>query len=206
MTRLVPKLRSVFEAAAALALFLRKWGSGRGSRWISLLTLPVICAGCILGPPVEGEPQEELFPPYIVIDQVSPPPQRVLKVEKWDLCKTMQFKLGKVIDRNISDVLYVRWFLDWTGPGSMDGYIRNWSIPAGGSIERTSSWLEYDLDLSQSLDDGMTHSLTVVIADRALLETEAIGFPPTQDGSNGQAALFQWDFILESGGACTVLR
>ncbi len=173
-----------------------------------MLTLLSSTTGCILGPPVEAVPEEDLFPPQIVLDQVTPPPGGLLKVEQWELCRSMQFKIGKVVDGNISDVLYVRWFLDWTGPGSMDGFIIDRFIPAGDSTERSSTRLEYNLELNELIDDGKTHALTVVIADRALVDTVGIGFATNPDGSAvpGQFDLFQWNFTLESGGACTVLR
>lgn len=205
--RSIPKsFRKVLRVVAGLAPFLRNPAIRMILGMTLMLTLTATNAGCILGPPVEPVPEEEQYPPQIALDQVTPAPSGLISVERPELCKIMQFKLGKVIDGNIGDVLYVRWFLDWAGPASMDGSIIDRFIPTGDSIERTSTRLEYNLELNELLDDGQIHAMTVVVADRALLDTVGIGFAPTTDGSTGQYDLFQWNFKLQSGGACTTLR
>lgn len=157
--------------------------------------------GCLLGPPVEGLPEEELYPPRIVLDQVDPPPRDIIVVETSELCEMMSFSLGRVIDENVDDELVVRWFLDWEGPGKSTGWINDRNVEVSGSAERTDPIaLYFELTLSELIDPGRPHAITAVVADRTLLNTTGIGF--AEDNEEGQYDWFQWTFVFANGGEC----
>ena len=165
-------------------------------------------AGCLLGPPPEAEDsdEEEFYAPSIDITLLDPTPRTGLTVETADLCAEMHFSLGTVTDRNTEDELVVRWFLDWEGPGSLEGWEgRDRYIPPTGNVDRRDPIaLTYVLDLQeQPLAPNAPHSVTAIVADRTLRSTPGIEFSDDDEDEAGWVYQ-QWDFTLEQGGDCDV--
>ncbi len=169
--------------------------------------------GCILGPDVEGVPQEQLWPPIIVMDQVEPSEVRegFTEVLPGDQCSMKKFRIGQVLDKNTSDVLYTRWFVDWSGRDGSEFPITSGVVqPNGGSEIRNAGdifnkqALEFEFLVNQYVSDfheGAVHTITFVIGDRVLGEKN-ISFVDTQDGAQGQFDIFQWNVKFTSAGLC----
>jgi hypothetical protein len=151
-------------------------------------------AGCIFGPEVNGLPEHPLYPPQIVLDTLEPPDSGMVEVDSDPDCSPLTFKVGLIRDRNIDDILYLRWLLiDWDPNDE-----QNWQdsvINPTGTMERNGR--EYDVDLSEfSVDD--VHTFKVVIADRDLKSPgNGVEFP---ENSDGQLDTYQWTFRLAPQG------
>jgi hypothetical protein len=151
--------------------------------------------GCILVPEIEGLPEQPLYPPEIVLNTLEPPDSGLFDVDSDPECSPLTFKVGLVRDRNIDDILYLRWLLvDWNPNGE-----REWNdsvITPSDKAERTGR--EYDVDLSE-FSVGEVHTFKVVVADRALqYRGNGAEFP---EESEGQMDTYQWTFRLASPGS-----
>ncbi len=173
-----------------------------------MTSLVFTSAGCVVFPDIEPESEEELYPPEIIISQVYPELGGVIEVEgDTEVCVNMKFELGQVRDRNISDVLYVRWYLNWIGPGSRDGELKDtYFAPSASEIrssgENRALWQKVDIvRFPPELD---AHTITVVVADRALDDNAATAFPEEDD--EGQYVIWQWPVVLVDGGLCEEYR
>lgn len=175
----------------------------------------LLCAtttpGCLLGPPVEGLPEEELHAPRIARDQLDPGMTDVVEVELPEQCREMHFKVKWVSDENVDDILYIRWFVDWSGPASIDGLIREPVLEPTGEVNRQDEFrLTYQLNFDSPpklLDPLKPHTVTLVVADRVMPGDVGIGFSENEDGQQeGQYDIYQWTFFLTSGGLCSEPR
>ncbi len=161
-----------------------------------ILGLLLMGTGCIIYPEIEGKPEQPLYPPEIVLSTVEPPDSGLTYVDSDPACSPLTFKVGLIRDRNIDDILYLRWLLfDWDPDPTND---RLWSdsvINPTDKMDRNGR--EYDVDLSE-FDVGDVHTFKVVVADRSLLERgNGAMFP---EGSEGQLDTYQWTFQLVSEG------
>jgi len=202
--------RNLTQTDAPLASILRKPLSGLRIGSLLMLLVATTTPGCLLGPPIEGLPQEELHAPRIARDLVAPPLDGVIEVGIVDECISQKFALGRVSDKNVDDNLVVRWFLDWNGPEEKEdiGIVRDANLPSTGTVDRTDPIpLSYNLQLDNFLlNEAEPHTITVVVADRVLLNDVGIGFPNNEDGREGQYDLYQWTFFLRQGAPCTEPR
>jgi len=148
---------------------------------------------CIFGPEIEPLPEHPLYPPQIVLDTLEPPDSGMVEVDPD--CSPLTFKVGLIRDRNINDILFLRWlFIDWDPTD-----VQNWQdsvINPTGTMERNGR--EWDVDLSE-FGVGEVHSFKVVVADRALQSPgNGAQFP---EGSDGQLDTYQWTFRLADPGS-----
>jgi len=120
----------------------------------------------------------------------------------------MDFSIGRVVDENTDDSLEIRWLVDWEGPSSTVGLVLDRNLPATGDIERTDPLaLSFSLLLESPVlkPDGL-HTVTVVVADRIMVNDQAIGFPDTAEGREGQYDTYQWTFTFAASGLCSEPR
>ena len=136
-----------------------------------------------------------MYPPQIVLDTLEPPDSGLFDVDSDPSCSPLTFKVGLLRDRNVDDILYLRWLLiDWDPEDKQVWY--DSVINPTGTIERNGR--EYDVDLSE-FDVGEVHTFKVVVADRVLLSpSNGAEFP---DESDGQLDTYQWTFRLADPGS-----
>lgn len=177
-----------------MAPFLRKHMRLVRPRLI-LIGLLMVATGCIFGPEIDPLPEHPLYPPQIVLDTLEPPDSGIVEVDSAPNCSPLTFKVGLIRDRNINDILYLRWlFIDWD-----PNEVQNWQdsvINPTGTMERNGR--EWDLDLSE-FNVGEIHTFKVVVADRDLLSPgNGAQFP---EGSDGQLDTYQWTFRMANPGS-----
>ncbi|MFC1655211.1 hypothetical protein ACFL2F_05330 [Myxococcota bacterium] len=162
---------------------------------LAIFGLLLLGTGCLFYPEIEGKPEQLLFPPEIVLNTLEPPDSGRFDVDSDPECSPLVFKVGLIRDRNIDDILYLRWLLvDWD-PNDEQTWDDSVITPTDAA-ERTGR--EYDVDLSEfSVDE--VHTFKVVVADRPLLsQGNGVKFP---DGSEGQLDTYQWTFRVASPGS-----
>jgi hypothetical protein len=149
--------------------------------------MAVLQTSCILGPEMEGAPQEVLYAPEILLGSLVPGDNGTILDIDQNCCST-DFVFGTVRDFNVKDKLYVRWFVDWDRnkpkePGGGSTWPNPLTIATTKAPERKG--LTYTLQNADFEPLGDTvHTLKVFVADRTLWEygdgTEAIDEPDMQ--------------------------
>ncbi len=176
--------------------------------WLNALASGCFVCAAVLGGCGEDSEPEALLPPRIESDQVTPPAGGVVQVAGPESCSRMDFSAGRVTDENVDDTLQVRWLVDWQGLDSSEGRVRDSILASTGEAARTDPVaLTYSLALDAfDLDPESPHTMTVVVADRVMVNDAAVRFPDTEEGREGQYDLFQWTFVLADGGLCTEVK
>ena len=185
--------------------------------WMTMLLIASTCTGCLFGPPIEGIPEEDLWPPQIVVEQVYPLENTsagYTKVLYGVECDVIVFRVRHVIDRNTSDTLHTRWFIDWDGPtGSQrpdDGF------PFGGDSGQSELRTDGDSDLAElaltfplRINQDITnnqikdkHTITFVVGDRRFGDANA-SYIGTGFEEEGQYDIYQWHIEFAESGLCT---
>lgn len=186
-----------------------------------MLLIASTCTGCLFGPPIEGIPEEPFWPPQIVVDQVYP-----LKItdgytqvlpggtELGD-CEELEFRVRHVIDRNTSETLYTRWFINWQGPTGSDRTVSNdvfspisdqSELRTDGDSFQSDSALTFTFEPTSvsNYQIGDKHTITFVIGDRPFGEANA-GYVGTDFEEIGQYDIYQWHIEFTDGGFCDVV-
>lgn len=131
--------------------------------------------------------------PRIIVESVIPPDAGQFTLDLEPVCAPITFKAGQVEDKDIMDILYVAWFMNWQ-PGQSDPNV-SW-ICILPSEEEIREGPELSLSTSEFNPDEI-YSLRVVIADRpAQMCSEGIEFP---DHDDGQYDLYEWTFVTKLG-------
>ncbi len=174
-----------------------------------MTAMVLIPAGCMVFPDIESEPEEELFPPKIHEDQIFP--ENLNSITKLlPNCKVLNFGLGQVSDRNIDDVLYVLWFIDWERETYTDTLRQDRFIAPTNSVIRVGSALNFGLRMDYLLDESPYHTLMVWVGDRApadqLDPRPYPGFPDTEEGQEGQFDAWTWTILIDDAGLCDELQ
>ena len=116
-------------------------------------------------------PSPENSRPRFVEGSISPKNwQPIVPVNDYE-CRNPKFSIGTVIDANVNDTLYVRWFADYdASPGAAKAVTKEGTIPPSGAEARAGGdYLEWELPLAQYC--AGYHMVKVLVADRQFLAT-----------------------------------
>ena len=118
---------------------------------------------CVLPEPLDAIDDTKVnYPPVIVAtDPPSTQPATIPTSTGRDFALTIS-------DQNVDDILYVRYFVDYSMTGTPAGPIVEDSIPAGTKPLRSAHTDNLICDASRVPPTG-THYVTAVVADRAFL-------------------------------------
>ncbi len=161
-------------------------------------------SGCLWSPDIQEAEGEALHPPEIVLEQLTPPVAAgFLTIE--DPCAPFLFKVGTVRERNLRDVLYIRWYVDFLGKASVPPVRDLYLAPSGGEERNGSPQLDWSViaDGQSSVWKQAVHTVTVFVADRPYAnqpdpEKDPIVFADPE----AQYDTWQWTFQVAQGITC----
>lgn len=157
--------------------------------------------GCIIGMPVEETLTLDNLAPQVRLDEVNPPIDAVVEFRA-GVDETITFQTGRILDPNIGDRLYWRWFLNYraatfNAPIELSSGLGTFpeDLPAEGIVRalRPCSEPIYSLVGSETL-----HRLELLITDRPFKGPSANDSRPNQMlGENGTSEKLVWYFRFD---------
>lgn len=136
-----------------------------------------LLSGCLIPFPIEEQPPEINYPPYYAEGTVSPSPDRWHEYDPLADGPVVVFDVGVVDDPNLGDVLFYRWFVDFSAEGG--------GLTALGELgpsERGEIRFEYPPCFERRVGGEVEHRIDLVVSDRPFLEGSATQAVPDDAG------------------------